>query len=187
MWPQILYNKPETAPIACEAMGTELDEVIWSCNVHGKDVPLVCKRATPFWKDILAAWFSFTYDSNVNTSDQVIWNNSYIRINNVPFLWKKPFKKGLVWLQQLYPDGVQISEEAAEETYGLNFLDLRSIIAAVPNKWKVQLNSATQAPPPNMTYMQYLYRKNLSAYVYSRLMNREDVIFAKSGWTSWKS
>ena len=68
-------------------IGTKLkNETFWKCNFQLKDVSKVC-NATDFWKDVVEAWAVYNFRSPANADeiqDQIIWYNSYLRIDNIP-------------------------------------------------------------------------------------------------------
>ena len=156
-------------------MGTHLNDKVWSCNVHPRDIKTVAHNALPFWKDVLTAWYSFSYDKCSSAMDQVIWRNSFIRVGNRPIEWVNAIKAGLIWLSQLYESNELISMEQACERYNLNFVQYHSIIAVIPQQWKDEL-STTRMRPPHTVYHQLMNKKKVSAHIYCETTEESQVI-----------
>ena len=182
-WIQILHRDSKCASIAYEAIGCCLGKDMWSCNVHRKDISIATQGMSQFWKDIFTAWFTISYDRDTHGSHQLIWFNSYIRINGVPFLWPNVYLKGLRMVSQLFPDGVMISTQVAYDSFGLNYLQLYQLITAIPVQWKMDVSTTgeTIIDPP---FVQFCVKyANLSRYVYKELATNSNRI--NSLWCKW--
>ena len=82
---------------------------------------------TGFWSDTLTAWCEIHFRTEEKVEDnnvgkQLIWLNSLIRTQYKPFIWNKPYKKGLLHVEQLFPQGEKITTKIAQEAYDLSFL-----------------------------------------------------------------
>ena len=136
-WIQILRDDQETAEIAYASMGKivySLKENIWRCNMHVQDLKYLGNN-NKFWNDVLKHWARLNYDSTT-CARQVIWMNSYIRIQNKPVAWTACIRRGLIWIHQLFQDGELIKEDEAKCRYGLNFMQLDALQNAIPTQWK---------------------------------------------------
>ena len=87
-WIQIIENDPKLKNLAFEAIGCNLNEDIWKCNMSRKDILENFSNTVPkFWLDVLVAW-SYTNFKNIDetqASEQTIWLNSHIRIDKKMF------------------------------------------------------------------------------------------------------
>ena len=106
-----------------------LREQIWMCNINESDICKI-KNNNEFWVQVWATWLKFYYTED-RTTDQCIWYNSHIRIQSKPVMWKKPFRKGLCTINQIYDDGKFVSFEHTEEEYGLTVMQFNALKAAI--------------------------------------------------------
>ena len=173
MWIQILKNDSKTAKIGYCAMGTEakhLEEDIWSCNLHHKDVETVLTGANKFWTDVVKAWCEISYGKCSKVSQQRLWLNSNVRIAGKPCFILKAWRKGLKFIAQLYPEGALLTFQQAKELYDLDFIQLTAIHNAIPKQWKQELGQQKRTvQPQNITYNFYrtqLITKQLTKTVY---------------------
>ena len=131
-WIQTISDDSSIANIAFNTINWKLKEWVFDCNLAPTDVKYMEIR-NRFWSDMLKAWCEYNYENeNTYDTDQPIWYNSNIRINNRPVFWEKCFRKGLWKISQLYEDGQPISFNKAYELYELTFMDLHSIVEAIP-------------------------------------------------------
>ena len=181
-WIQILHNDEHTANIAyasISAVVLHLKNLIWKCNLHQKDVKLFCPHNL-FWKDVLEAWCSVNFDYSDGALDQILWCNSYVRVDNSPVFWEVPFKKGLVMLSQLFSNNEWIGYDEAQRLYNLNFMQFNSLKDTIPNQWK-------KSPTGVSTHALCLYeqlkeKKNLSSYLYRTLLEEEQPNLKAEKW-----
>ena len=76
-----------------------IKEKIWQCNLAISDVEIVLKGRNRFWLDVLKSWSKVDHRPYVsNPGEELIWFNSHIRINGVPFMWTNSYKSGLVYI-----------------------------------------------------------------------------------------
>ena len=62
-----------------------------------------------FWSDVLEAWCRYNYSEcvdNSQISNQYIWLNSHIRVNNQVINNKNCLTNGLLKLHDIYLDGI---------------------------------------------------------------------------------
>ena len=89
-----------------------------------------------------------------------------IRINNVPFFWKKYYTKGLFWISQLYNSNGLISYQEANELYSMNFVDLYSLHHAI-QKAKIII---TEENEHSMHLSESIVLKNkVTSYIYHQI------------------
>ena len=112
-----------------------------------------------------------------------------MRCENGPLFNKTAFKRDLIWLSQLFPEGKQISYPEAKANFNLNFLELLGIISAIPHQWKEELlQSHTTSPAANVTDTlcdQYINSKHLTAKVYKELIADDCALDNKC--TTWQA
>ena len=81
-WVSFLHKDSFLCEIAFQALSPVLRENIWRCNLKKDDVKLLFK--TSFWTDVLEAWTILNFEHTVEKRDdilnQIIWNNSLLRI-----------------------------------------------------------------------------------------------------------
>ena len=97
----------------------------------------------------------------------MIWWNSKIRINGVPFFWRNPYLKQLKWVSDLYENEKLITPEIAAEKYCLTVLQYNALISAIPKKLK---DAARQNPATACYYDEMCNKKHLSRIIYSELI-----------------
>ena len=101
-WPSILAKEKEYATLVYEHMRCRmLQDTIWCCSLSPEHVCHL-KLKSDFWYDVLFSWCHYNYYHNMRLENQIIWYNSRIVIAGKPFLWGDLYKKGLVYVHQLY-------------------------------------------------------------------------------------
>ena len=134
------------AQLAYENLDKILARRIFECNLAPDDVSKLFTM-TEFWPQILHAWAQLHYINDVDPQhigEQIIWYNSHIKVANKPFLWKKTYAKGLVHVKQLFANNKMLGFTDAQDKFGLNFLQMRSLIEAIPKPWKHAMKEASQ-------------------------------------------
>ena len=101
----------------------------------------------------------------MNYSQNVIWNNKDIRINNKPVFYKTYFDKGIIYLNDLHfdVDNVRSYESFKQKGLNTNFLTwtaLRSSIINMKSKIPCSISTAGNLDPMNFDYKS----KSLNAY-----------------------
>ena len=169
-WIRLLKHDEKCASLAYQVFSPALKEDVFKASIDPEEVGYIVKRDTsPFWYDVLVAWNIFRktqVDSN-SPEGEMIWWNSSIRINGEPFFWETPYKRGLIWVSQLYINSRRITTKEAEDSFGLNYLDFYSIVTAIPEKWR---NYLQENLCENKTVVQELVQiRNIPRHVYSKL------------------
>ena len=99
-----------------------------------------------FVKNVVRSWCTVAYDSNINTmyDDQIIWNNSYIRIdNNIQYKcnW---LNNGVKYLKDLMDDNGKVflynGFRAKYPGVKCHFMDYFALIHAIPHVWKKSIH-----------------------------------------------
>ena len=162
-WIKILENSPKVANLAYNFLEPKMGSDIWLCNLNSKDIDLLFTHRNEFWSDVLKSW-SFAHYNKENLIDQPIWYNTNIRIENKPFFWAKCYKRGLLYVHQLYENEQKISLEKASE-YGLSFLDLHSLYEAI------DINPQINKPRTGLAnYERLILFPNMVAQTYRELI-----------------
>ena len=115
--------------------------LIWSCNFDNQD-SLLSNIKNNFLVDVLVAWSDFRFQYHEGTSqslnrNEIIWNNSYIKINSSSFFYKKWHKQGnckISHLMDAYDNFLSL--QAFQLKYSqlkCNFLEYFSVITAIKN------------------------------------------------------
>ena len=132
-------------------------DLFWNCNFN-RNYKLIHVNNI-FIREIFEAWSDVTYSESPPDRyihNQVIWNNSCIRING-----KEVYKSG--WIDNnvtrikhlLNENNVFLTHVEFVNKYGIdcNFLEFYSIISAIPAKWKLVLKTPQLQ---NMNYQEEL-------------------------------
>ena len=135
-WPYILKTEEEYAKIVYQLLRCEqLEQNIWRCNINSEDAKMF-KTKSQFWRDVLFSWSQYNSTKNFRIENQIIWYNSYIKIANKLIMWNDVYKKGLLYVHQLFQNQEFKSHQQVWQEYGLTTLRYNSIKAAIPLEWK---------------------------------------------------
>ena len=136
-WFDILQNDEKAANLAYSFISPDLKHLVWACNLSSKDITeLIPKERNSFWYDVLVSWSYLHFESDPDRSTHILWFNSLVRINGHTVWWPNAFRRGLVYCDQLYPNGVLIEEGLARQLYQITVMELNSLVAAVPRQWR---------------------------------------------------
>ena len=136
---------------------------LFRCNYDVNDLDLSLSK---FYLQLLRWWADFRCSfSDVNYSQNVIWNNKDIRINNKPVFYKTYFDKGTIYLNDLHfdVDNVRCYESFKQKGLNTNFLTwtaLRSSIINMKSKIPCAIPTAGNLDPMNFDYKS----KSFNAY-----------------------
>ena len=136
---------------------------LFRCNYDVNDLDLSLSK---FYLQLLRWWADFRCSfSDVNYSQNVIWNNKDIRINNKPVFYKTYFDKGITYLNDLQfdVDNVPSYESFKQKGLNTNFLTwtaLRSSIINMKSKSSCSIPAAGNLDPMNFDYKS----KSFNAY-----------------------
>ena len=180
-WIQILEHDKSMATLAFNAVNDHLREWIFDCNLQPEDVKHL-EIKDKFWHQVMLAWCNYNYQPG--TDNDIIWYNSRVRVQGIPFCWTHCLKKGLFRVSQLYRNGVLISIKEAAEEYGLTFMEFHSLISAIPEDIKKLVRCSSERTI-NSRYAIDLDRNKLPKHVYKTLILKksdEKIIRIKSRW-----
>jgi len=128
---------------------------LFRCNYDVNDLDL---SVSNFYLELLRWWAEFRNSfSDVNYSQNVIWNNKDIRINSKPVFYKMFFDKGIIYLNDLQfnIDNVCSFEAFKQKGLNTNFLTwtaLRSAIINMKSKNSSNLLTVGKFDPMNFEY-----------------------------------
>ena len=169
-WVQILEHDPVCCHIGMAIASPIMKKDIFKCSFAPEDVQYVIPaNANQFWKDVLKAWAMYNYtQQTMEEQNQCIWMNSMIRISGKPFLWEQPYKKGLFWITDLYPEGCLIKAVTAQDKYDLTLMQLNMLVSAIPGDWRQRCKDGQLTE--TTVYDKALACKNLSQVAYAKLL-----------------
>jgi len=114
------------------------------------------KPKSPFYKQVLEAWYRFHSVSPVNVDEilqEIIWNNKFIVIGNKPFMHKKWYDKGILYIQDvLNADGKLLNVQELQCKYDIkiHFLEYLSVVNAIPKLWLSKVADSNGNIPVHM-------------------------------------
>lgn len=175
-WSTLFYN----------LLKCKIGERIWECNLKGRDVKYIIDIIEhPFWAEVLTAWTQYNFVMPRDVSQifsQFIWCNSFIRIENKPFIMHTVFTAGLYRIEQLY-DGVGApkSFDMLNREYNncLNWFQYTQIWHAIPYNWKRII--ATQYNIQQNYFIESKFQKivnehKISNIIYSALIKDDSAV-----------
>ena len=164
-WIKILDSDPKCANLAYSFLSPVLQRDIWLCNISPTEISKIMKKnSNPFWFDVLSAWSKQHYQGNELNASTFLWYNSLVRIDNSPFLWVLPYKRGLMFCDQLYNNGDLISARTAWTSFSLDVMQFNAVISAIPRAWK---QNAKEGVPRRLSMRDEILRtKNISKMIY---------------------
>ena len=170
-WPQILSSEKEYARMVYPLVSATLGEDIWRVSIKPQDVESL-SITSPFWKDVLISWATFSYWRNFRIENQMIWFNSRITIQNKPFLWVDAAKRGLKYVYQCYSHGTFKDQQTLFCEYGIDYIRYNSLKMAIPKEWvrefeELSLKAYLPVHPHNFDSLRDV--KKLSSIVYKSL------------------
>jgi hypothetical protein len=145
MWVQRLLNNNE---------GTWKKLALKLCTVTNFD--LYCKNdvrfikiPSPFYKQVLDAWYSFYSISPKSIEEiksEILWNNIAIMIDNKPVLYPEWKTQGITCIQDLFGEnGKLMSHSELMHCYSIkcHVLKYLSLVKAIPKTWLKELHNTS--------------------------------------------
>ena len=113
--------------------------LIWYCNVNPCDSCLKVIKNN-FINEVVTTWFNtFHENGDQNYHQQILWNNSSIRINNRVVFWKNWYDKGIKCFGDILSENgsiLSLTQFKEKFDFNVNFLNYFSLVHAIPQKWK---------------------------------------------------
>ena len=172
------------ANLAYSTLGSSLGECIWRCNLNKTDVVKVlgdrignCELGSgALWLQVVEAWCELNYTEVVKIGgNEIIWYNSHIRVQGLPIYLENSFKKGLLYVHQLYQGKNLISVGEANKKFGLSMMDFYGIVTAIPRHWK----DSVEPTKAISLYDKIKMNKHVSRYAYKMLCNDDSLVRKK--------
>ena len=175
-WVKIITTDQMVAQCAYKTLKVEgtLENLIWKANIIEKDIKTSFKAS--FWRDVLSAWMRYQAVEPLEKNEicnQLIWYNSYIKVQGKLICYKKALDAGLMYVSQLFhSEGGLISCEDSCRFFDLTVMQWNSLITAIPKAWKCKLSSQIGYVPSDDKYENFL-QKPKTVKLYYELMLRE--------------
>ena len=137
----------------------DMRQNIWRCNLRSSDVSKLFKTGENFWAQVLHAWSNINYWSPTTVGEilqQLLWYNSHIRRENLPFYWAPWYRAGIQTIRDLWNVEEHEPYTAAylsqKHNIDVGWLQLNSVWAAIPQVWKAELyaNATDHGIRPDM-------------------------------------
>ena len=131
--------------LAYDLLNNPIHDYIWEINMNQRDAEKIFIKQG-FWPDVFKLWASTTYGepkASDEVQGQIIWWNSFIRIEGEPIFWEKWFQAGVIKIQDLLDEDEKfLSARDLQSKVGINisFIALQGIITAIPQSWKRLIN-----------------------------------------------
>ena len=174
------FMKNSLSPI----MGDE----IWKCNLSYKDADAIFPDN--FWKDVLKSWAKINYkklnecDSINDIKNQCIWYNTHLRLNKLPFLFSKPYKNGLIRIEQLCdPKGGFFDVVELCNNYKMSIMQCNSLLSSIPKIWKSKLGHEDTFKKEEFNVEKIRKKEKIAAFSYEVMNMRESAI--KTAFQKW--
>ena len=160
-------------------------EITWKINVSPKDIKHLCKDS--FWRDVLSAWAELNHhypDTPEQINNQIIWYNTWIRIQDEPFLFRRAQNNGLNYISQLYQASsiLLMPMEIMCEMFNLTVLQWNGIISAIPKEWKFILGQEENAKIKNENFKHnvetFLTKKKQVNFFYHEINGQENKLMS---------
>ena len=177
-------NLLETAMFVNLSPLGHMGQDMWRCNLKKKDVRKLIPLRDTFWIHVLESWAQYNYSYPLNIDEvkkQILWYNSHIRRNEMPFIYEKAYSAGIKQLGDILDDDecVYAYEEFNTLYPGvIGWLEYQGLLKAIPDKWFKILNTCGMAPS-EATY-EYKYdtlgkKAKITAVIYKDLVSRPGV------------
>ena len=170
VWIKTVLAKDYPEDIVYAATQPDLRENIWACNLKAADVCFVTNSTNTFWTDVLKSWcqYHFCTEHECLDNDQIIWANSYIRVQNKPVIWPEILRKGLLSVSQLCDETGFLPHQVVQETYGLSCLQYNQLKTSIP-KW-IRTRAQTQSPRTDHKFAWFMSSSNTTQFIYNELL-----------------
>ena len=133
----------------------ELGTLFWSCTLDRNDLKNFVKtdQGNAFWIEIVELWFLTTWemygkiDSVNQVKEQILWCNSWVRINGKPTFHRKAAQLGIIYVTDVIrANGTSKSYQEICEDFpdAITWFEYISLIDAIPTEWKKILRRNTR-------------------------------------------
>lgn len=175
-------------------------DLFFCCNCHKRDTRLPNDN---FISQVIEAWCEVSYTTPIGDfGNQIIWNNSHIKVNGKVIFYKKLYEQGILRVMDLFDNHYKpLDFYNFTQTYNrldISFIHYWGLIKAIPSHWRNALNNAEVSPRANVTNLlqkvmncvsvsRFVYPilvKNVSAPATSLKKWNNDYFYDDDNWRS---
>ena len=138
---------------------------MFHCNY---DLKSLNESLPTYYCHVLLSWKEYREQicGNIEPSRQIIWNNTSIRINNLPVYYKKLASLGCLFVADLYHKGVLRSFDywVRKGAFSVSeYLKWMSLIDSIPEKWRLATRAISDVTDYHIKvdYIQLLVAKKV--------------------------
>ena len=159
--------------------------LIFESNLKEEDIKQIIPH-NKFFQDVLIGWNNIKCKQNNNLKENLIWNNSNIKIDGKTLFWKEWYEKGISYIEHLYDFRTQTFYKYSDFKYIYNvnskdylkYYKLVKIISSSAIKDKI--NPSTLTAHRQKTLFEYIQTlKKTCKRFYEIQLNNEGEIQSK--------
>ena len=150
--------------------------ILFECNFREADIIKHFSKK-PFLRDLLLAWSKFANKTVIsNYHNEIIWNNSNIRVGENTIFYKEWFQLGIKHIKDIYDQQNQryYSFYQLQEKFNLpatEFLRYMSLINSIPKDWKYKLKHEIKIVPTESNLLKQIRNHtHVNKFVYNNFM-----------------
>lgn len=168
-----------------------MGERIFECNIKPEHLDVVYNGPGGFWSQVMVAWmeYSFAMPSDVNDIlEQVLWFNSLIRVNDVPFIFKRAYEAGIVKVRDIVSTDKRFyTFQELIQRYGhcMTWLEYQQILCSIHPQWKREIAHGLGDSTPMGTFARLQEHSKWSSIVYNALIDRDCDILLETKRARW--
>ena len=186
-WVKIIFEGGYSDQYVHNIINPHIGANIWCCNLKDQHVQYVgCK--SEFWNDVLKSWCKYHYDENRVESDEVLWFNSRILVEDKPICWRKYIEKGLMYLSQIHQKGGYLSQLEAKSKYSLSCMDYNTLKSAIPRYMCARVQSMSESQCfTDSQFRRFMETEKVSKFVYREIQEKNVVNTPCAAEKKWES
>ena len=143
--------------------------LLFQCNYKIEDVSI----ENAFIRDVSHAWSQYSFKIPENFGEEIIWNNTSIKIDNQIIVYNFMWQKGVKCIKDLFDHNNRpLTLRDFKEKYNLDYCPFTTyygIISSIPRLWKDNLDTANPESV-DMTFNTIQHVPSVSKHVYSNLI-----------------
>ena len=175
-WLKVIENDTMLAELMFKELCPVLRMDLWKCNLSVKDAKVLFNQNS-FWGQTIMAWCEINFHTPKSKNDilhQILWRNSFIKINKQTVIWKSWIEQGIMFVSDIMDtDG---SAKERQEIGNVNWLEYHCLFSSIPVEWKEkckeQLNDGELRQP---LFSKLLETKNLNRMIYDLFIDNKDL------------
>ena len=177
-WIYRIQENPFLTECMCDNLCSIMRSVIWECSINLKVVTELFKSS--FWREILEAWSKINYKNPQSKKEykaKIIWYNSDIRINGKPFVWKRSYESGLIFVEDLLDENNQMYkiDRLHSKGYQVTLLQYNALKVIIHKAMK-ELKEDNEGKLPCSKFKEYQNCKNRSQKIYNVLIDNNSML-----------